>query len=236
VPGVAGVELDRIAPPAMISVEDLELADIEALQEIRGIPFPQEPKFRQFLITGPPGAGKSTMVKNIRGWPYEGYLDLSIKSWWRSQALAFRPREIHLGVPFFGYKEALTVIDDAWIKFPGTLDIDFQGIKIPPDKSWLLGTSWRQRYVYEFLLPPAPLVLRDRNERATAGLFPGDKNLTLELVTRQLDLYRTIAWYLWTQGLEIYIREDRNGAPKKIVRLIGLNADDPKDLEAIGHG
>ena len=55
----------------MISAEDMILAPIPDLQLIHGVQFPKESKFRQFLVTGPPGAGKSTLVAKMRGWPYE---------------------------------------------------------------------------------------------------------------------------------------------------------------------
>jgi hypothetical protein len=81
---------------------ELSTESIESLQKFKGIDFPGDIRFRQILVTGPPGAGKSTLIRRLGGWSEEGYLDLAQKHWWRSEILSVRPREIHLGIPFCG--------------------------------------------------------------------------------------------------------------------------------------
>jgi hypothetical protein len=201
----------------MISVDDLVLAEIDDTQVINGIAFPAGPTFRQFLVVGPPGAGKSTLILKMRGWPYEGYVDLSVPNWWRNPELTFRPRELHLGAPFVDHDEALTVIDDEWLDESEFLEMDFARIAIPPEKTWLLGPDWKSVYVFEFILPDADIVFQDRVERAKSGLFPHDRLMTRELVVRQINFYRTIAWYFWASGMHVYVRDEREGAPKRIV-------------------
>ena len=203
----------------LVGENDIELAPFADVQHIRGVQFPAKPKFGQFLVSGPPGVGKSTLIQNIGGWPYEGYLDLAENNWWRARILLFRPRELQFGMPFVGVTESLSVIDQEWLSKAYDLEIDFRRILLPPEGARWTGADWRQRFVFEFLLPNSDLVFHDRKKRARSGIFPFDKDLSAEIVSLQISVYRTLAAYFWKSGLKVYIRTDRNGPPMEIIKV-----------------
>lgn len=193
------------------------LEPIKELQNIRGIDLPIGLEFLQLVVTGPPGAGKSHYIEQIRGWPNEGYLDLTQKSWWKNQSLIFRPREVHLGLPFRGIKEAVTVFDKEWLDSPVPPELDLPRIRIPPAKKYFFQSDWRERYIFEFLIPSPTTIYEQRLARQSHGYFPVDENLSLEMVRQQVAVYREVALYLHRAGLNVYIRKSLDKPPMVIV-------------------
>ena len=194
-----------------------KLKPITSLQEVRGVQLPAELTFIQLVVTGPPGAGKTHYINKIHGWPNEGYLDLSRKGWWRDRALTYRPREVHLGFPFVGCAEGLTVFDKEWLEAPKPLELELERIQIPPESRHIFQTDWRNRYIFEFLLPPAETILKQRQARRNEGCFPVDKDLSLEIVERQLAIYQQVVLYLHRKKMQVYIRENLDQPPMCIV-------------------
>ncbi|MBF0264265.1 MAG: serine/threonine protein phosphatase [Gammaproteobacteria bacterium] len=187
------------------------------IQKIKGVVFPDELKYRSLLITGPPGSGKSTLIRNLGGWSEEGYIDLALNNWWTAQSLSLRPREIHLGIPFHGVKQSLAVFEPAWIEAGKPLKIDFERIRIPPAKKYFFSVDWFKRYVFEFIIPPAEIIFERRMQRATKKTHYVDKDLTLDIIKSQVLIYSTVAKYLSNNGIFVYIRESCDESPLKIV-------------------
>lgn len=194
-----------------------KLMTIDTLQNIRGVDLPIGLAFVQLLITGPPGAGKTFYINKIHGWPNEGYIDLTRKGWWKDKTLIYRPREIHLGLPFEGFSHALTVFDPEWCNAEPPLCLQLERIQLPPEGQRIMQGNWRQRYIFEFLLPKPDVIFKQRQERKAEGYFPVDEVMTLDMVKRQVAVYQELVLYLHRVRMQVYLRESLDQSPLCIV-------------------
>lgn len=202
----------------MNSPAPLVTRPIDGLVEQRGVLVPPEVKFRSLIVVGPPGSGKTTLVGQLRGWTEEGYLDLATR-WWRSRQLTFRPRELHLGLPFRGHAESHAVFDPEWLADPTPLEPE--RIRLPPTKRWFFQADWYQRLAFDVQLIPAQEVYRARLARAEGGGHHVDIGVKLADVERQLAAYQAVALYLHQGGLQVHVRTAFGGPPLRIVGPAG---------------
>jgi energy-coupling factor transporter ATP-binding protein EcfA2 len=193
--------------------ERIGVEPVEQFRRCRRIPVARSARFNQIIVTGPPGAGKSTFIRAIGGWPEEGYVDLTARNWWRAQALAVRPRELHLGLPFDGYRRGLALFDADWLEHWRTLRLDEARLLTPPRRKHWFSVNWHGRFVFEFLLPSAETIHADRMERARQGTHPVDAHLDLEQIRAQVALFTRVATIFHCRGLRVFVRERVEDVP-----------------------
>jgi len=193
----------------------LNSTEVEAIHRHKGVAYPRDVRFRQIIVTGPPGSGKSTLVQKLGGWPEEGCIDLAQNRWWHSRVLAFRPREVHFRIPFEGFRDSHTVFDRGWLSAP--TPVDHARIRIPPPSNWFFQTDWRARFVFDFLLPPADRIFRLRQARALIETHPVDRTFTKADIEQQCAVYELLALHFQRSGLQVVVRTDFGGMPRTII-------------------
>jgi hypothetical protein len=192
----------------------LNTVEVEDVDWHKGVAYPRSVRFREIIITGPPGSGKSSLVQKLGGWPEEGSIDLAMDHWWRSRILTFRPREVHFAIPFRGVRQSLSVIDPAWLATPAL--IDFRRIQIPPGKGRFFEFNWRARYLFDFQLPPLEQLYSIRKNRSAKESHRVDKALSKEDVERQRSVYEQLAMHFHRSRMRVIVRTEFAGTPRII--------------------
>ena len=136
-----------------------------------------------------------------------------------------------LYLPFKGLEGGLSVYDERWKnteKFP---ELDFERIKIPHKKKFILAPNWRARFVFDFILPPPRWLYENRKLRlASDDVRLVDMGLTPKWVSWQVHIHWRIAWYFHHAGLQVMLRPFNTARPysfhvlKKVIEKKGKAA------------
>ena len=198
-------------------MDQLELQPVETLTTFHGIPFPKGVRYRQLLFLGPPGSRKLKMINYVCGWPEIGNLNLAQPHWWKNKNLCFRPHAVHLLLPFAGLPNALTIFDPLFNQEREAFQLDFSRIVLPPNNQWLFSIDWKNRFVFDFLLPDPETIFAWRLERRKHNPHPIDRDLTLEKVHAQYHLHEQIAKFLHMNNLKVFVRRAWDQPPLRYV-------------------
>ena len=185
------------------------------LKEENGILYPTKMAFGSWIIIGPPGSGKSGMVKKIGGYPDEICIDISQEKWWTVEPLTHRPRELHFAFPFKGYEEkGLPVYDELFKEMDEFPELDFTRVQIPHKKKFILAPNWRAKFVFDFILPPPAWLLENRKKRLSSGdTRLVDMELSAKWVAWQVNIHWKIACFFHQSGLQVMLRPFSNARP-----------------------
>ncbi len=199
------------------------------LKEYKGIYLPDKMKIRSWIILGPPGSGKSFLMKRISGWHGEVCIDIAQKRWWKVEVLTHRPREIHLAIPFKKCKTSLPVYDDSFSNKDQLPEVDYQSIVIPHKKKFIAAPNWRARFVFDFILPPPDWLFENRDRRfESKNRKLMDKNITREWVDWQVEVHWKIAWHFHQAGLQVLVRPFNVAIPYRFSQVLDNLKNKPK--------
>jgi hypothetical protein len=128
-----------------------------------------------------------------------------------------RPREIHLGLPFVGMDDAVSVFDAQFLDWDPLPQVDFDRIALPPRKRFFF-----RRLVSTLRLRVSAAAARTglrapQQIRARHSTHPVDARLSLAICAAQREIFRQLAGLHARKGFHVYVREGIENPPLRFV-------------------